>query len=293
MGFSTGPYQNIANNRLVGAHQDNLQSSYRDWLEDRLRVHEVEEPELRDFQKRFSASQFFSIDAFIAANPFYKVLGSLMVAAILLKCEQEQRLNGDWYQLLFNELVAKGPDFPPNALSVVTFNYDRSLEMFLFSAFVNAFGLKPMAAWSMVELIKIVHVYGDLGKLPPSGDTEAVPYGRTGAIRQASERIQLMSPRAEDEKTTAIRSLTNGASKVVFLGFGFDSMNLDVVGVKPTSVPTYASCFNLSIPAMRRVEDRIRRQSAAIGAYVYEPVLRWGERGHMVGDFLHNSEALA
>jgi hypothetical protein len=50
-----------------------------------------------------------------------------------------------WYETLFQLMVEGGP-FEDNPLSVITFNYDRSLEAFFFRALQNLFGLPPDAA---------------------------------------------------------------------------------------------------------------------------------------------------
>jgi hypothetical protein len=44
-----------------------------------------------------------------------------------------------WYEKLF-QLMADGGDFGNNQLSVVTFNYDRSFEAFIFTALQNLYG---------------------------------------------------------------------------------------------------------------------------------------------------------
>ena len=60
--------------------------------------------------------------------------------------------------------MVEGGPFEDNPLSVITFNYDRSLEAFFFRALQNLFGLPPDAAEDRRRMIKIIHVYGDLGE---------------------------------------------------------------------------------------------------------------------------------
>jgi hypothetical protein len=79
-----------------------------------------------------------SVDVFLEYRPEFIPVGKVAVAASLIPYEDETKLwSGDdnWYEHLWKHL---GPslmdDIAQSHLSVVTFNYDRSLEQFLFSA---------------------------------------------------------------------------------------------------------------------------------------------------------------
>lgn len=143
--------------------QGNGIGEFRAWVDESLDQREQEEAQRKRFKTRFGLSEFYSIDAFLAYNPEFEFLGRMMMAAILLRCENITALRGGWYRALFNEIVADGPDFPTDRLSVITFNYDRSLETYLSRSLMFAFDLTEERAWKMLERIKIVHVYGHLG----------------------------------------------------------------------------------------------------------------------------------
>ena len=175
--------------------QNNAVGEYRAWLEAILRPLHVVGVSKKSFQTRFALSEIFSVDAFLAYNPGFDSLGRIMIAAILLRCENVRTLRGGWYQALLNEIVTNGPDFPDAILSVITFNYDRSLELYLCRSFMSAFRLEEEAAWKMVARIKIVHVYGDLG--PVRG---VVPYGESDAIARAAQTIKCSFDRPPDRK---------------------------------------------------------------------------------------------
>ena len=95
MRFDTGPF--YANEQLIPAQEQNPFLHYSHWLKTTLKMYGVDEEDLRQFQGRFRLSQAYSIDAFVADNPGFKRLASLMIAAILLRCERLERLEGDWY----------------------------------------------------------------------------------------------------------------------------------------------------------------------------------------------------
>jgi len=279
--------QNVPNDVLINmGFQTGGYGAFCKWLHARLGQHHISIGDLEHFQRRFRLSQFYSVDAFLAANPIFKELGALLIACILLKCEKEESLEGDWYQLLFNELVAEGKDFPDGQLSIVTFNYDRSLEMYLYKTFRSAYDLSEADAWAIVRRVKIIHVYGSLGPLPRMSNQQGIRYGNDGAMEEASSYIRLVQPRAESEKIDEIRAVIEAAGRVVFLGFGFDAMNLDAIGARYSTVPMFASCYNLSVPAMKLATKRLRDPGRS-------DIIKWGDRAHHVADFLHNSEALA
>src|SRR5205814_6081210 len=72
---------------------------------------------------------------------------------------------GDWYQYLFGKLNASFEEFGQNKLSVVTFNYDRSLEHFLLTTLQYSHGKTfDQCADLLMANIPIVHVYGQLSE---------------------------------------------------------------------------------------------------------------------------------
>jgi hypothetical protein len=94
-------------------------------------------------------------------------------------------------QELMNKLFANGIDgLDDNRLSIVSFNYDRSLEHCLFESAKNRYCInhvgvdeaKEQRCKEKIGAIPIVHVYGSLGRLPwqKSGQwsaNESLKYG--------------------------------------------------------------------------------------------------------------------
>lgn len=251
--------------------QNNPLGEYHSWLETTLDQRHVVEVQKKSLQTRFKLSEIFSIDAFLAYNPGFDSLGRMMIAAILLRCENVRTLRGGWYQALFNEIVANGPDFPDGILSVITFNYDRSLELYLCRSLMFAFHLEEEEAWKMVARIKIVHVYGDLG--PVRGD---VPYGDYEAMGRAAQAIRLVRPHGKSEKIEEIKTVLEPPATLIFLGFGFDPLNLDAIGIiRNPDYSIHASCLALSRSRIKQTQDRLGD-------------MYWGASNQDVSDFLHN-----
>jgi hypothetical protein len=95
------------------------------------RVHHREP--LARLQREFFESQTTSIDQFVQqrGNPFNDI-ARYALAVILLQCEASAYLNRDWYGILRDAILQNGPKQMPNdRLQIVTFNYDRSLEVYL------------------------------------------------------------------------------------------------------------------------------------------------------------------
>jgi hypothetical protein len=132
------------------------------------------------FRDALFSSGFQSIDAWLekAENEDVRDIGKAAIAARISRLEITKRLleppkpasEEDWYQVLWKNLYedAEFETFQDNKLSVVTFNYDRSLEQYLFTRMKNTFRGKPYTEYAekLHESIPVVHVYGSLGCLP-------------------------------------------------------------------------------------------------------------------------------
>ena len=123
-------------------------------------------------------------------------------------------------------------DFGKNQLTFITFNYDRSLEHFLYTALIHKYGKTTEEVAAILNDIPIIHVHGILGKLPwqISGTNASRPYNNlSGAkeIQSAADQIIIVS---EGEDTSAefqeASNLLKSANRIYFLGFGYNDNNL-------------------------------------------------------------------
>jgi hypothetical protein len=117
------------------------------------------------FPRFFSADR--SIDWFLRRNEStFGDVARLLIAATLLACEREDKLSGDWYRLLSEEILSKNLEtLDEGKLSVISFNYDRSFEKYFLSQFESLCGLNGEQAKAALQRIRIEHVYGQLGAL--------------------------------------------------------------------------------------------------------------------------------
>jgi len=143
--------------------------------------------------------------------------------------------------------------FPRNRVSIVTFNYDRSLEQYLSTVLTNGYGLAAKEAAVLAKAIEIHHVHGTLGDHPAYGDGERardyVPSVSFEAVQLAARCIRVVHEQAADDAGfIAARRALQESARVVFLGFGYDPTNLarlQIVDLPPTT-EVFGSAFGLT-----------------------------------------------
>jgi len=202
---------------------------------------------ISEFYRTLNMSNLESIDNFLMRYPGNDLIGRLAIATVLLDAEdvtpltqnvearRQQMENGNWYRKLGRMLSAPYEDFHKNRLSVITYNYDRSLEQFLVNSF-HAQGGKTSAEWAakLSSTIPIVHLHGVLGVHPAfdCGEKESVEFGKpvtAERVISASKCIRVVHDDIKLDEDAAFRmayGLMAGAEAVFFLGFGYDTTNL-------------------------------------------------------------------
>jgi hypothetical protein len=122
-------------------------------------------------------------------------------------------------------------------LSIVTFNYDRSLEYFLYSSWTNRFN-DAETAKELLNSINLVHVYGSFGPLPHEPRSNSVPYGIDDLRGNTDQRKEILKSvmsnltviHESDESSETIRMARDwisDAHKLAFIGFGYHPLNIE------------------------------------------------------------------
>jgi hypothetical protein len=162
-------------------------------------------------------------------------LGKYLIAYSLKQLELIDHLfppnNSGWYQYLLNCLLGPDPTDPfhGNNLSIVTFNYDRSIEAYLYNALIARFGLHPEEALRQLHKVPVVHVHGLLGQFP---SVEYAPSSSVDEVATISKQINIIHEIKDDgasfcnESFATANAWITGAEKVIFLGFGFHHDNV-------------------------------------------------------------------
>ncbi len=219
------------------------------------------------FADKLLASGQGPIDAFLERNrddQELRKLGKFAVAKILMEKEDHGFLiakEGEWYQHLWQFMDdAKNLDvFGENKLSVITYNYDRSLEHYLHTTLTNSYGEpRKQACEEQLCHIPVIHLHGRLGRLPwqdeetaeePVWDYE--PYDEEKrTITAASKAIQILDEvdAVPSKHFQRAHKCLLKAKHIYILGFGYDPDN--VKRLKPPGgqirAPVLGTCYRFS-----------------------------------------------
>ena len=250
---------------------------WQTFLEDRFQpTNQASHPaEFLKMQKEFKESEIYSIDRFLFSHPQYEGIARHYISLILLLCERQSELKGSWYRALWNDVLIPAVERNEGSLEILSFNYDRSLEEYI-RRVANA--TYPKRGSHVLETLKVSHVYGSLG--PVGANENFVDYGEVRKFIASASQIKLIPPRAEANRD--LGKLIASKSKAVFLGFGFDELNLRVLGIHAGQRPKqiFASRLGLSKRLEKAAEE-------TLGEII------WGDPSQDVEKFIHQSEAFA
>jgi len=198
-----------------------------------------------EFADDLANSGYESVDAFLEDRQQYIEIGKAAIALNLLKFESPSALfppkqpRDHWYEVLWYKMKAPTwASFKKNALAVITFNYDRSLEHYLTTVVCNNYGIKAATAAQGLRLLPILHVHGILGEYaaPPYAD---YPYGRrvdSQLLDTARRCIEIVHESdASSPSFQKANELLKNAQKVIFIGFGYRDSNMNKLGILPVS----------------------------------------------------------
>jgi hypothetical protein len=196
--------------------------------------------DIQAFRKAFYRSQITSIDRFLANNRQFWEVGKAAIAAILIQCELEAPLLAErfdvspkdhWYRYLWNCMDQSWDGFLSNNVRIITFNYDRSLEMFLAIALSSHHGRPFAEALNKVYQLPIIHVYGTLGLIGEQTVAPTRPYSNdlgAAPVRIAAESIRVIPEHRDNEgDKKKIRDMIATAKRICYLGFGYDPLNVE------------------------------------------------------------------
>lgn len=179
-----------------------------------------------------------TLDEFLENNSRYRGLAKLAIAQVLIPYEDEDVFikQQDWYQKLFEKMkpaVDKVDKFHENNVTFMSFNYDRSLEQYLFHKLNLSQIGKKSECEEVMKKLKFIHIYGKLGDLPWQS-REGRAYKKTynkDELLQASKGI--MTAHEQPQNLEIFENVFRSAKRILFLGFGFDRFNLDKLNLLP------------------------------------------------------------
>tara|TARA_R110002096_G_scaffold435885_1_gene664027 strand:+ start:64 stop:993 length:930 start_codon:yes stop_codon:yes gene_type:complete len=225
------------------------------------------ESEIRDFVETLQYSGFGSVDWFLENRPEFLAVGKACIGAALIPFENPEKLfppgapENHWYELLLNVLDEPLGSIGSSPVSIITFNYDRSLEYYLFKAVATRVQSETRAR-ELLEALPIVHVHGQLGALLPltGRGRDYIPFVRAEDIVLAMKEISIVAEASpETLEFRRAKALLESAKRVDFLGFSYHPESVKRLGI-----------FNEPWTDIERNRIRVRGTSRKIPAHRWE-----------------------
>jgi SIR2-like protein len=188
------------------------------------------------FKQNLRHSGRTSVDAFLETRPDLMRLGKPLMALALMKHEHlsalfaPEKKGENWYDYLFERMLTPDIDaFGANNVSFITYNYDRSLEMYLGTALEATYGASMEDIAKQLSRIRIIHLHGKMGNLPFEGGqsrsysaelTEEDLKIGSGGIKIIHESID------KEPQFEQAHEVLSEAQMICFLGFGYHETNI-------------------------------------------------------------------
>lgn len=229
---------------------------------------------------RDAMPQAISIDNFIDSHrgdPRIALCGKLAIVRCILEAEAGSTLTidrsniynkmdfagvaGTWYNAFF-QLLTENCDIDQLAqrmatVAVISFNYDRCFEHYLYHGLQNYYGISPPEAAELVGSLEIHHPYGIVGPLPWMSPRGGIEFGSDPSHQQLKQLagqlrtfVEGTDPTTSDIDT--IRATVASARRIAFLGFAFHRLNVDLLfpglpaGTPAQTESVFATAISLS-----------------------------------------------
>jgi hypothetical protein len=220
-----------------------------------IRNREMNKYQLYDLMRKmvYALEYDNSIDNFLynhQNNMAYQIFGKTAIFSTILNAEKKSILYTDinnrdytpilentWYLSLFQQLIRQATlsNFIRrlNDIQFITFNYDRSLEFYLYQSIQRSYEVAPEKAAEIVNGANIYHPYGQVGFLPFQKDTLSFDYGTFQKYTEndLSKYIRTYTEDTDTKSEDYKKAMHNfyEAEKVVFLGFAFHQQNINLL----------------------------------------------------------------
>jgi len=193
------------------------------------------------FRTDLALMELNSIDAFLGIRKDYVDLGKISITGVLLPLERPQlyreTVNSEpsWYRYIWNFIYNRIDDVNVGPLSFLTYNYDRSLDWYLYSKFKELYGFGFSEMKNLGARIKIHHIHGILGSSPWDDESarEYSPNIGVDDILGAASGIKVIHEAAEIMAAYEIvHDVLSKSANVIFLGFGYNKDNVERLSTK-------------------------------------------------------------
>lgn len=236
--------------------------------------------------------QAMSIDNFIdthKGNESIEKCGKLAIVRSILNAEKKSKLyvnldniynkpnytqiESTWFnafwQLITENCQAEELEDRFSTLSFIIFNYDRCIEHFLYYSLKNVYRLKDDHATNIVNNINIYHPYGVVGNLPWQSTQDPIAFGgepNQHLLVKLADKIKTFTEgtNPESSEISDIKSTMLHAENVLFLGFAFHRLNMELItpdssaGEGARSTSYFATAIGISDSDIDAVKEDIK-----------------------------------
>lgn len=199
------------------------------------------------FSRNLRDSKIDSIDSFLENkdNSEFLAIGKMSILYTLHNYEHSNILRLDnWYRILWNALYVdtKSKDgFKLNKVSIITYNYDRSLEYYLLSCIKSSYGLDDREAYVLLSsTIKIVHIHGKIGVFNIENQVAKTPINMFNTLDYGvkivdKDKLKLLSNNIkiihdeninESDELKEANEILMSTERICFLGFSYATDNM-------------------------------------------------------------------
>lgn len=249
---------------------------------------------------RDAMPQAISIDNFIDSHRDDEQIatcGKLAIARCILAAEEKSKLQIDrsniynkmdfkaleatWFNSFFQLITenCRREDLPARfqKLVIISFNYDRCIEHYLYHALQNYYGMTDKEAAEALTSLEVHHPYGKVGALPWIDRAGGIEFGATPKTTQLLALSNQLKTFTEgtDASTSDISSTRDflaSADRIAFLGFAFHRLNLELLlpDLQPRSSPTSRPVFATALGISKSDAQLIAQDLARMGGLDYE-----------------------
>ncbi len=237
---------------------------------------------IEDFLWKFTKVGNYSIDEFLRFNPDLMKVGKALICLALIPNENidilfDYKKDNSWYFYLFEKMKTDLDNFTNNKVSFVTFNYDRSLETFLYLSLINSYNINHKEAAKLLRKFNFVHIHGQLGNHPYNDDRvieyfdqypcsvknsdyelhnsnsgvndtdepdskfyrDYFPMITRVSVRDSMKYIKIIHEEENSTELSRAKKLIDESDVTCFLGFGFHDINLKRLDIMNSKCPKF------------------------------------------------------
>lgn len=230
---------------------------------------------IRDFLMELAETDAKSIDEFLEEKVVYINVGKDAIAYVISRYENKSTLHVDgdpnetdkWYRYVWDELSDKASfeEIMSDRVTFVTFNYDRSIDEFIYDELRNKYPRKTDLDYRRTaRSIDIIHIHGSIGILSwqPWANESTIPYGfkpESKIDMSYMSLIKIIHEESNSDHTSRAGSLMRQADQIVFLGLSYHDSNLEKLKIDELDLSNkkvFGTCYGMSPELIKEVMEK-------------------------------------